>query len=69
MKRCPHPHVDETVADENEITACCGAACSVDQDGYVYCKCCYATVTGGVQVKTFRYTLPQNPTDEWRNNC
>lgn len=66
MKGCPHPKVDETVADENEITACCAAACSVDEFGVVYCKCCYAAVTGGEPVHVIRFTLPTDPTDEWR---
>jgi len=69
VKKCTHIQVEETVADEDEITACCGAACSVDEFGAIYCKCCYATVTGGAKIVTHRFTLDDlgPPSDEWRH--
>lgn len=54
---CQHGYtvMHETVMDDDERSACCGAPCTIYSDtAEWYCKCCHATVVGGDTVPSIR---------------
>lgn len=50
--KCKHGYdcSTETVVDDDERTACCGAFYTFSGDGDPYCKCCFGAVVGGDDV-------------------
>lgn len=56
---CPHGHQrnQTTVADTDDITACCAVPVGVTGDGFLHCRCCWAEVTGGHQTELHHIDL------------